>query len=193
MPHVRCDIEMRVHICQRLVSIHAPRAGRDTRLYQLKAEQDGFNPRAPCGARPESFEAAIVQAVFQSTRPVRGATFHLCDNTNFPIVSIHAPHAGRDRIGIQDVRRPRRFNPRAPCGARRRAHQYRYDRRCFNPRAPCGARRWQSVLRLLPQVFQSTRPVRGATRYECLILCAIEPFQSTRPVRGATDDSDIPF
>ena len=87
-----------IHASTIHVSIHAPRAGRDIRTHAVDHLHNRFNPRAPCGARPESFEAAIVQAVFQSTRPVRGATFHLCDNTNFPIVSIHAPHAGRDYL-----------------------------------------------------------------------------------------------
>ena len=55
------------------------------------------------------------------------------------------------------------FNPRAPCGARRRVGDTVYTLLNFNPRTPCGVR---------PQVrsrvdngsaFQSTHPVRGAT------------------------------
>ena len=39
-----------------------------------------------------------------------------------------------------------RFNPRAPCGARRTAPHLRMDRiRYFNPRAPCGARQQKST------------------------------------------------
>ena len=33
-----------------------------------------FNPRAPCGARPIKNEAEFRKQIFQSTRPVRGAT-----------------------------------------------------------------------------------------------------------------------
>ena len=74
MPHVRCDIEMRVHICQRLVSIPAPRAGRDTaRLL-----------------------AVVNAAKFQSTHPVRGATKKYEEDDDGETVSIHAPRAGRD-------------------------------------------------------------------------------------------------
>ena len=34
--------------------------------------------------------------MFQSTRPVRGATIHLKLTRKYEIVSIHAPRAGRD-------------------------------------------------------------------------------------------------
>ena len=55
------------------------------------------------------------------------------------------------------------FNPRAPCGARRRAFQWPRRSRHFNPRAPCGARPedLESPYRLFR--FQPTRPLRGAT------------------------------
>ena len=67
-----------------------------------------FNPRAPCGARLCSALPKMLNDVFQSTRPMRGAT------ESFPMisfnfnVSIHAPHAGRDvqeglYISVDDV------------------------------------------------------------------------------------------
>ena len=78
------------------VSIHAPRAGRDYRLYRRAYNDHSFNPRAPCGARPQSqaasvaatgfnprapcgarpwmLESVVRPSAFQSTRPVRGAT-----------------------------------------------------------------------------------------------------------------------
>ena len=37
------------------VSIHAPRAGRDLGAAMAEVAQMGFNPRAPCGARPALF------------------------------------------------------------------------------------------------------------------------------------------
>ena len=79
--------------------------------------------------------------LFQSTRPMRGATSFLPDSLILIDISIHAPHAGRDaqndtgdgenHISIhaphagRDLPRSRPdaqardFNPRAPCGARR--------------------------------------------------------------------------
>ena len=80
-------------------------------------------------------------------------------------ISIHAPRVGRDLSKYIGHMSSINFNPRAPCGARRRAwrsdrqrpaisiHAPRVGRDCdiimsmiqtfyyFNPRAPCGARR----------------------------------------------------
>ena len=132
------------------VSIHAPRAGRDPRCCGTSDRDTcfnprapcgarllvarwavfyvGFNPRAPCGARPITAAIFADNTLFQSTRPVRGATPTLTFPDNHCHVSIHAPRAGRDG----DVQRRRVvtacFNPRAPCGARLtlpRLRQYR--------------------------------------------------------------------
>ena len=100
-----------------------------------------FNPRAPCGARPRICLCIYLSFVFQSTRPMRGATRHLHSNNATADVSIHAPHAGRDAVS---------FSALPPCG-------------CFNPRAPCGARRRRHAAIGLAVMFQSTRPMRGAT------------------------------
>ena len=60
----------------------------------------------------------VLASLFQSTRPMRGAT----DGANLrlipAIVSIHAPHAGRDTNPAEQEPHPNSFNPRAPCGAR---------------------------------------------------------------------------
>ena len=123
--------------------------------------------------------------MFQSTRPVRGATSSFIAFDIVGRVSIHAPRAGRDRL--LDVWRVqgRRFNPRAPCGARHNTVVRRKGERSFNPRAPCGARPMRAVILSRAVQFQSTRPVRGATNQECRTPHRYK-FQSTRPVRGAT-------
>ena len=106
-----------------------------------------FNPRAPCGARPTGCPCLSVMARFQSTRPMRGAT-KISQCASPPLrVSIHAPHAGRDRRGASRSSGRKGFNPRAPCGARRRRLTCIRSTCGFNPRAPCGARRrWQSSI-----------------------------------------------
>ena len=86
-----------------------------------------------------------------------------CGITGACPVSIHAPRAGRDTAFDILINELGRFNPRAPCGARRAL---------ADPHAVCVE-------------FQSTRPVRGAT-IALGRLCHLEKFQSTRPVRGAT-------
>ena len=152
------------------VSIHAPRAGRDRDVGGLTGVDISFNPRAPCGARqllckmehnlhhvsihaPRAgrdgltLSALTMMLLFQSTRPVRGATFWT------------------DRLDIKTYC----FNPRAPCGARPSPTDLIASRESFNPRAPCGARPLYLLNPSRTERFQSTRPVRGATAKEVTI------------------------
>ena len=115
------------------------------------------------GATVGPGDIPAIEKPFQSTHPMRGAT----SNTPRPPIdhgiSIHAPHAGRDRCRRSDRRGKYYFNPRAPCGARPRR-----------------------LIRPTPRpTLQSTRPVRGATLKPITANMIVE-FQSTRPVRGAT-------
>ena len=187
------------------ISIHAPLAGRDVyscmmrltlshfnprapcgaRRYQLKGAitMINFNPRAPCGARRVISQSSSARDKFQSTRPLRGATADLPHVTVGQQNSIHAPLAGRDARRGLAARRPGHFNPRAPCGARRRCAggilQYkafqstrplrgatlgRYQlahRRDFNPRAPCGARPYFPREHLPPAAISIHAPLAG--------------------------------
>ncbi len=65
-----------VFIAVLMISIHAPRAGRD----QEGKQAYGSNEQ------------------FQSTRPVRGATGAVGGHGVVQMISIHAPRAGRDTI-----------------------------------------------------------------------------------------------
>ena len=194
------------------ISIHAPLAGCD------HASQTGhggichFNPRTPCGVRHRvrmtvfkrwliSIHAPLAgcdimrtlamrgQAIFQSTHPLRGATF-MAQRTapQGKGISIHAPLAGCDTTPADRQALTAYFNPRTPCGVRRRF----CPRRCrgplisihaplagcdtltvnsvagtasdFNPRTPCGVRPAdQRCPPPMGDVFQSTHPLRGAT------------------------------
>ena len=125
------------------ISIHAPLAGRDVQLRGHHVQLRDFNPRAPCGARLVFRKFLSWRTTFQSTRPLRGATAHKQVCLVIPIISIHAPLAGRDR----------------KCSGAAAAD------RNFNPRAPCGARRLNKLLAIMGEEFQSTRPLRGATSY----------------------------
>ena len=123
-----------------VVSIHAPRAGRDSaspaslqsfwsfnprapcgaRLRALRPlkRSSSFNPRAPCGARHTCSRVVGKQEGFQSTCPVRGATVEVFPLHEIEVVSIHAPRAGRDIHLMIVYGGYCCFNPRAPCGAR---------------------------------------------------------------------------
>ena len=64
-----------------MISIHAPRAGRD----QEGKQAYGSNEQ------------------FQSTRPVRGATGAVGGHGVVQMISIHAPRAGRDEGGYRGL------------------------------------------------------------------------------------------
>ena len=89
------------------ISIHAPRAGCDNAWRYITRRQTDFNPRTPCGVRLRRCLQSTQTATFQSTHPVRGATWSLSCSTNDPTY----------------------FNPRTPCGVRQRNdRQSDYDR-----------------------------------------------------------------
>ena len=147
------------------ISIHAPHTGRDLLRSRHSSDKRNFNPRAPYGARQLFPFPWFPVLVFQSTRPIRGATLR---------------HQRRARRG-------RHFNPRAPYGARLFTNRLlKAGMIYFNPRAPYGARRlWRRGCGSM-RAFQSTRPIRGATPWGGSSGIWAR-FQSTRPIRGATD------
>ena len=147
------------------VSIHAPLAGRDDRAGRRRNRPNGFNPRAPCGARRDQHGLCRQQRRFNPRAPCGARPTGEVMEGTANAVSIHAPLAGRD--------------------ARSRRSKHRSDTR-FNPRAPCGARQTDRRSSPKPLRFQSTRPLRGATRFTRITLSALSTFQSTRPLRGAT-------
>ena len=80
----------------RIISIHAPRAGSDDYRLHENQEKVYFNPRSPCGERPTTGGCPICSAKFQSTLPVRGATYSDNRDSTRMNISIHAPRAGSD-------------------------------------------------------------------------------------------------
>ena len=123
------------------ISIHAPHAGCDSVRSINLSKISYFNPRTPCGVRPFRLSRWISCRTFQSTHPMRGATFKQTPAKTRAKISIHAPHAGCDKDHGRGGRRGRDFNPRTPCGVRQ---------------APEGEKE-------AAREFQSTHPMRGAT------------------------------
>ena len=79
------------------ISIHAPHAGSDAWYSSIMARIDHFNPRSPCGERLLLVALPAGGAEFQSTLPMRGATY-----CRFSGAKVNC-----------------NFNPRSPCGERR--------------------------------------------------------------------------
>ena len=80
------------------ISIHAPLAGRDALMAPVSSTVIRFQSTRPLrGATLSGDPHAIRVTTFQSTRPLRGATFLQGGVGQPPLISIHAPLAGRDR------------------------------------------------------------------------------------------------
>ena len=172
-------------------------------------ENNNFNPRAPCGARPTKFTMATNPSHFNPRAPCGARPLPSLRELSHIPISIHAPHAGRDgvflvpwvlKVGIsihaphagRDAERVSlpslifHFNPRAPCGARRRALILPELPGVISIHAPhAGRDLFISGVTMPPYLFQSTRPMRGATSLGFRHKASAR-FQSTRPMRGAT-------
>ena len=167
-----------------------------------------FNPRTPCGVRRcRSRPTRRSRRTFQSTHPVRGATRSRAEDQAGQEISIHAPRAGCDAARRTLSAVSAHFNPRTPCGVRRRPPAPSPAPPYFNPRTPCGVRLDPARISCFcanfnPRTPCGVRPHQSTTAHKMgdfnprtpcgvrLIVSKVdtggEPFQSTYPVRGAT-------
>ena len=145
------------------ISIHAPLAGRDEDD-MVRYNTIEISIHAPLAGRDDSGSLRTNNgALFQSTRPLRGATARARRPGATAPISIHAPLAGRDLI-LPKTAACRVISIHAPLAGRDEANAFAMANGL---------------------VFQSTHPLRGATRV-AWHKCSLQPFQSTHPLRGAT-------
>ena len=188
----------------RIISTHAPRVGSDRAQRRDKRRGGHFNPRSPCGERHDAHNCALAFDGFQSTLPVWGATMPGMQMVNKIRISIHAPRVGSDahdaahrhRRGIS-IHAPRvgsdpttllpcrsacHFNPRSPCGERRRWPCRPAVPSSISIHAPrVGSDSADSDVRNHLGIFQSTLPV-WERLHILLARLALIAFQSTLPV-----------
>ena len=150
-----------------------------------------FNPRTPCGVRlPDEIPPWL-----------------------YAEISIHAPHAGCDKLLICAGREfsvfqsthPMRgategnetllcnhayFNPRTPCGVRQPASGWQPADRDFNPRTPCGVRRQRCGGLFEGHYISIHAPHAGCDMDSMVAQTLTFPFQSTHPMRGATQQQE---
>ena len=134
-----------------MISIHAPRVGRDLRCLPCSASQCTISIHAPRVGRDQFIhDTSAAKIRFQSTRPVWGATTSLASPMRPPKISIHAPRVGRDdRFSINTLGGRVFQSTRPVWGATILRRFPIHFLRHFNPRAPCGARRPASVSYIL--------------------------------------------
>ena len=131
------------------ISIHAPRTGSDL------AEADGFlwdvviSIHAPrTGSDPRFLRLFLRWYLFQSTLPVRGATYYsLCVPSATPY-----------------------FNPRSPYGERRAAVLCLLAWIVFQSTLPVRGATMDMPMFPIRIVLQSTLPVRGATSFQTVTI-----------------------
>ncbi len=148
------------------VSIHAPRAGRDTLdgPYSQIVAESSFNPRAPRGARRASPVGTMHRRHSFNPRAPRGARLYS-----------HARNQPQRRC----------FNPRAPRGARPGAYRRFELSSRVSIHAPRAGRDVARAVRCtVVAAFQSTRPARGATTHRTA-RCWNELCFNPRAPRGA--------
>ena len=171
-----------------LISIHAPLAGCDiddlipyanNAKFQSTHPSRGatraiwiphswrkyFNPRAPCGARQRQHDALLRQPLISIHAPRAGRDILIEVDGKTVVISIHAPHAGRDRKSYPcRMGGSTYFNPRAPCGARPTLLSNVTSFVTISIHAPHAGRDAETATVWVKYTkFQSTRPMRGAT------------------------------
>ena len=158
----------RLFVGGRLISTHAPLAGRDF-YNQNERHHTRISTHAPLAGRDPYRWSLFVDFEISTHAPLAGR-----DGYSFPArlggvdISTHAPLAGRDGAGstayggdsifqptrplrgatkyfVKGARTHGNFNPRAPCGARQNRAKLHNTILYFNPRAPCGARRFLAL------------------------------------------------
>ena len=77
-PRVGSDLHIHATHSTIVISIHAPRVGSDRQGKRKPRPSCDFNPRSPCGERPDTGEPFLMAVKFQSTLPVWGATSFIC-------------------------------------------------------------------------------------------------------------------
>ena len=146
------------------ISIHAPLAGCDLFPFTLLFVPGNFNPRTPCGVRRGKTQMGLEAVAFQSTHPLRGATFAFCSFLYCLGISIHAPLAGCDIIAPYVSAYGDDISIHAPlAGCDDPLQRYVLFVSYFNPRTPCGVRLNVKQTHKCFDRFQSTHPLRGAT------------------------------
>ena len=100
------------------ISIHAPRVGSDPGSGQERLVESDFNPRSPCGERPDKRDQISGRNLFQSTLPVWGATKDCRYYQDAKVFQSTLPVWGATWKGRRLTWKRANFNPRSPCGER---------------------------------------------------------------------------
>ena len=168
------------------ISTRAPRTGRDKRAHLIELGVYLFQSSRPIRGATDYAQTAKGRPLFQSTRPVRGATVNVKLIMAVILISILAPRAGRDCNASAKKDLLKNFNPRAPHGARLpAAYPYRLPR-FISIRAPRTGRDAQGPGLVSGILISIRAPRTGRDTWGDTPPLRWAVFQSARPARGAT-------
>ena len=169
-------------VVEELVSTHAPLAGSDLRHEGIDPAGESFNPRSPCGERPEPKRTTLTKEGFNPRSPC-GERYHGPQSDPGRLVSTHAPLAGSD-TAHQSKSAEYSVSTHAPLAGSdaRESRSKALDSTTLPLR---GATDGISDRLSIEAGFQPTLPLRGATPTTSR-LCSASTFQPTLPLRGAT-------
>ena len=156
----------------RNISIHAPRVGSDSGISRRQEAALHFNPRSPCGERPQQTAPRKRRQLISIHAPRVGSdSGRVFFYSGLGSISIHAPRVGSDTPGV--ITRG-------------------WAKGIFQSTLPVWGATVKTGPWCLSTPFQSTLPVWGATNVQHL-LDDDGLFQSTLPVWGATAFSALMF
>ena len=122
------------------ISIHAPLAGRDPNTTS-NTPNVLFQSTRPLRGATASLIYSAVRKSFQSTRPLRGATYEIDGYTDYVAFQSPRPWGGATPAPLLAVSATMSISIHAPLAGRDRAAFARLTVCAyFNPRAPCGVR-----------------------------------------------------
>ena len=151
---------------RRQVSIHAPHAEGDS-MAVLNASEKLFQSTPPMRRATRPDASMGTRNPFQSTPPMRRAT------------------SGAAPAGAS-------FNPRPPCGGRRRQrHRVRLDGPGFNPRPPCGGRQTKTRFHSDAAPVSIHAPHAEGDKHPEWFLTRTESFNPRPPCGGRLAESKI--
>ena len=182
---VECDMPFGDALDLLIVSIHALRVECDIDRRAHVLVISGFNPRTPCGVRPDALPNLFEWDEFQSTHSVWSATGRFGQVLDLCPVSIHALRVECDQASPRSQKRPPFQSTHSVWSATEKDGGIAKDVQVsiHALRVECDVAEW--VAGRLDLWFQSTHSVWSATINPWQGSSKLE-FQSTHSVWSAT-------
>ncbi len=168
-----------------VISIHAPLAGSDLTVTSAAPKRRYFDPRSPCGERPEPCQHNHPAWYFDPRSPCGERPLYVC-LPHLPVtISIHAPLAGSDVAKNLPMRLSSKFRSTLPlrgatafadvsaccvdisihaplAGSDSMSASLRAYCQNFDPRSPCGERLKRRIGRPLRPTISIHAPLAGS-------------------------------